>query len=218
MLVGKVEQFKEGKNVIMGRRGAIAIVLGVIGLGLITLWVISRPMASGPVGAELRAAQAGSFTEGYEGWVGRPVTFEGFQIQNSTGRPETVVSVIPTNVPPHVTLKSGVTQVPPGQGVALGWKTTHWTSVPRSFSSQGGAHGWAPTLGLEATRPGVYIVDGLLVHYRWNHHTYTVYLPDQFVLCAGSHQRGTCPTDIAPPPVSWKVSLWSRLRQILSRS
>ncbi len=48
MLVGKVEQFKEGKNVIMGRRGAIAIVLGVIGLGLITLWVISRPMASDP--------------------------------------------------------------------------------------------------------------------------------------------------------------------------
>ena len=192
--------------------------LGVTGLGLITLWVISRPMASGPVGAELRAYQAGSFTEGYEGWVSRPVTFEGFQIQNSTGRAETVVSVIPTNVPLHVTLKSGVTQVPPGQGVALGWKTTHWMSVPRSFKSQGGAHGWAPTLGLEATRPGVYIVEGLLVHYRWNHHTYTVYLPDQFVLCAGNHQRGTCPTDIPPPPVSWKVSLWSRLRQILSRS
>lgn len=91
-------------------------------------------MASGPVGAELRAVQAGSFTEGYQGWVGRPVTFEGLQILNRTGRPETVVAVIPTNVPPHVTLKSGVTQVPPGQGVALGWKTTHWTSVPRSLA------------------------------------------------------------------------------------
>ncbi|SMC06852.1 hypothetical protein SAMN00768000_3054 [Sulfobacillus thermosulfidooxidans DSM 9293] len=201
-----------------GRRWAIAIVLSVMGLGLMILWIVSRPMGSGPVGAELRADQAGSFTEGYEGWVGRPVTFEGFQILNRTGRPETVVSVIPTNVPPHVTLKSGVTQVPPAQGVALGWKTTHWMAVPRSFSSQFGAHGWAPTLGVEATRPGVYVIDGLLVRYRWNHHTYTVYLPDQFVLCAGSHQRGACPTHIAPPPVSWKISLWSRLRQILSPS
>ncbi|WP_053959005.1 hypothetical protein [Sulfobacillus thermosulfidooxidans] len=199
------------------QRWTIGISLSIIVLVLITLSLISLPIASGPIGAELRAYHAGSFMEGYEGWTDRPVTFEGYPILNRTGLPETVLSVVPTNIPPHTIVKSGVAPIPPAQGVAFGWKPMYWTSLPHSFDSQRGANGWTPTLGLEATRPGVYIVDGLLVRYRWNHNTYTVYLPDQFMLCAGSQQRGTCPTHVALPPVTWKISLWSRLTQILSR-
>ena len=43
-----------------------------------------------------------------------------------------------------------------------------------------------PTGLMQANKPGVYIMNGLLVTYRWDHSIYQAYLPDQFVLCVGS--------------------------------
>jgi hypothetical protein len=57
---------------------------------------------------------------------------------------------------------------------------------------------------MEATRPGVYVVVGLLVSYAVSGHHDLVYLPDEFVLCAGERQRGRCPNGIPMPPTTWR--------------
>lgn len=83
----------------------LALLLAVFALILATPF-LSPP--SGPVGAALRAVNAGGYSEGYGVFVHEPVTFSGYQFADWTGAPERILSVEPTNRPAHVLLRTGV--------------------------------------------------------------------------------------------------------------
>lgn len=178
----------------------LALVFGALSLVLLTGF-LSPP--AGPVGAQIREPEMGSYSEGFSVLVGQPVTFGGYPTANGTGAPERILAVVPTNRPAHVVLRTGVMLGPPYAAASVGWGARHELSLPVNVMPSRLPHVWLPTLGMAATRPGVYVVQGLLVSYESLGRRYQVYLPDQFVLCAGRTHPLACPVGLAPSPPNW---------------
>lgn len=181
----------------------------VLGLAVcLTLLYFIFP-ARGPVAQSYRGD--GAFAESWSGQVHQAVTMGGYPLENRTGGPETVLRVSPGNRPAHLKLVLGVDQVPPALGVMTGFRAGHWHATPHTFASSDGREGWwEPVIGMEANRPGNYVVHGLWVTYRWNQMTFKAYLPGQFQICAGATVAPkSCPNDVRSGPTSRRLSFFS---------
>lgn len=198
------------RRFLMGLSGAI-ILLGLVALESVQLLNTS----GGPIAAKLRTKHAGYYAESYAGFVNQTATFTGYFLSDHTGLAEKVLAITPTNVPSHTRVRVGLRDHPATVGHSLKWSALLQPVSHTLHSTTTRATGVSPTVLMQATKPGVYVINGLLITYRWDQSVYQAYLPDQFVLCVGSaHHRGVCPRRIAPPPPSWPLS-WSQAWHLL---
>jgi hypothetical protein len=152
------------------------------------------------------------------GWVrtgsmrkpGSPIIVGGYPVSNHTVLPITIVDVKPTNVPDGLqVVKTGLTRSPIG---ALDYNddtARQYPLVPMPFvlyrdakSQDPASQSYVqPVIAVQATKPGVFVIQGLLVTYLWHGHRFTDYFPDQIVICSDS----ACPPSdqIPPPPRQW---------------
>lgn len=197
------------RRLLMGLSGAIIL------LGILSGWAVYLINTSGgPIAAKLQVQKGGYYVESSTGFVNQTSTFTGYFLNNHTESPEKILSISPTNVPPHTRLRVGLKDHPPAVGVSLKW-TAPLKPIPKTLdSTPKRAVGVIPTVLMRANKPGVYVINGFSLTYRWNHSVYQTYLPDQFVLCVGSHHLGVCPHHIAPPPQK-RIWSWPRAWHLL---
>ncbi len=187
-------------------------------VGLLAWWTMQLiTVSGGPIAARLKTQHVGYYAESYRGFVHQTATFSGYWLSDHTGLPEKILRITPTNIPPHTRVRVGLKDHPPTVGRSLKWTAALHVSSRTLQSPTHRATGMIPTVLMQANKSGVYVMNGLLVTYRWDHSIYQAYLPDQFVLCVGSHQRGVCPHHIAPPPRMWPLSWLQAWHLIRSR-
>lgn len=187
----------------LGRLLVGAAVLLLAGVAVTRLIPPAGPLMNVPDAAGTR-----STITGYAGHVGQAVTFGSWPLENHTTSLMIVTAISPTNVPAGL-----VVQVGPADrvtGSALGRLPTRrlpFAIAPGTLRASG-------LVTLTATRPGRYIVQGLLVTYNWRGQHYEAYLPDEFAMCA-SPSRPTAVRDcsrLPSPPATWpwgaRVAVW----------
>jgi len=137
-------------------------------------------------------------------------TFGGFPFVNQTPGPYTVDAVVPTNVPPFLAVHTAIYRVEHRRaiGAALGWV--------RAFAPPIVIHPgetWEPLVEVSAQTAGVFTIQGVVIYYRQRGVPYAVYLPDQFILCAGPHAYAECHEILPLPPRRWTLwqSLWAHM-------
>jgi hypothetical protein len=148
----------------------------------------------------------------YGGHVQQPFTFGGFVFVNQTPGPYTVEAVEPANVPLSLSVHTAVYRVVHRQaiGAALGWVRAF---RPPMVIHRGET--WEPLVEVKALTSGVYTIQGVIIYYRQHGVAYAVYVPDQFVFCAGPHAHAECSGNLPLPPRRW--TLWQNLRAHMLR-
>ncbi len=170
----------------------------------VSRWLAQRPlrlgaagvMAAGWCGIQLGPGPLAREMSGASTWsyaIARPVGVAAYAsqtfLENLTGSPMTIVSVAPTDRPPHVSL--------------------HVVLLPNTLATRGGHAHWPPArprlpavippgaqnkylVGVARTlhRPEDAVVWGILVQYWWRGTRYTDYIKSEYVDCA--RQGPTC--------------------------
>ena len=120
-----------------------------------------------------------------------------------------LLHVRPTNVASglKVVATTGM-RVPPALGIGPMQWVRHTAHQPIRQLPMGTLTTDAePELVVDVTKPGRYIIDGLLVTYRWGHLQFTDYARTEFVLCAYRTElqvkHADCSARLPPPPRYW---------------
>ena len=187
------------------RRVLLAATVGVLALALLVSQVVSQ--SEGPYGRVFatRWDASGIPTE-----VGTLIVLGGAPITDSSKQSWPLIAVRPTNMPQGLEIVGARgMSVPPALGIGpLSWTETiphqPFLRLP-SAVSQGAEE---PVLIVKATVPGKYVIDGLLVTYRWNGDLYADYARTQFVVCAYATaalaKASSCTNaGISPPPPTY---------------
>lgn len=180
---------------------------GLVALLMLGAGVSELPSSLSPPGPLAGTAANDATQTTYGGHVQQPFTFGGFVFVNQTHAPYTVEAVDPTNVPPSLTMHTTIYRVVDGQaiGAALGWVQA---LAPPIVIHRGET--WEPLVEVRAQTPGVFTVQGVIIYYRQRGVAYAVYVPDQFILCAGPHAHAECNGNLPFPPRRW--TLWQSWR------
>lgn len=144
--------------------------------------------------------------------VGTPVLLGGSPVEDKAHVLWHLVGVTPTNLPSGLRLERAAA-MHTGRGlflmVPLSWFQAHphYHSSLAAVPTRPGTVAEEPVVMVQPTRPGRYVVEGLLVTYQWGAQRYTTYVRQPFVVCAyrtkQEAQTGGCSAAINPPPTVW---------------